>query len=117
MAHLGMELGGEEAATRVFHNGDGAILGFSSDHEAFGGLHHRVAMAHPDGLHLIGSAIEQRRAAQTQKLSGAVLPHLGVAHLAAQLGGHDLVAVAEAQNGDVQVEDAGVHVGCVLCID
>jgi hypothetical protein len=36
----------------------------------------------------------------------AVLALLGVADLAAQLDGHDLLAIAEAEHGDAQLEDA-----------
>ena len=73
-------------------------------------------MAHPHGL-LERRGVEQRALAVALDGGGAVLADLGVAHLAAERDGGHLVTVAEAQDGQAQLVDGGVHRGRVLGVD
>ena len=117
VAHLGVELRGEEAAAWAFHNGNGAGVRAAGDHEALGRAAHGVAVAHPHRLATLRRAVEKHRGAKARERSRTVLALVGVRDLAAKLDGHDLLAIAEAQDGDAELEDAGVHVGRALGVD
>ena len=70
-------------------------------------------MAHPDGL-LRRRAVQDAALALAREAGRAVLALLGVADLAAELDGHDLLAVAEAKDRHAELEDARVQVGRVV---
>jgi len=107
MAHLGVELRGEQAPLGVFHGRHRAHLGARRDGEALGHAAHGVAVAHPHGL-LAGGAVEQRRLARPCDDRRAVLALLGVAHFPAERHGHGLLPVAEAEHGNTQGENLRV---------
>ena len=116
MAHLGVELRGVEVAARVLHGRNGAGVGAGGDGEALGHLAHGVAVAHPHGLEVRGLG-QDAAVTVTGETSGAVLALLGVSDGAAELDGHDLLAVAEAEDGDAEREDLLVHVGRIVGVD
>ena len=115
-----MELRRVQTALGAFHRGHGAHVGRGRYREPCGNLGHGVAVAHPHRLLDGRLAVQRRRSlVAPRQRRGPVLALLGVAHGAAQRDGHNLLAVAEAQHGDVQLEDArvdgrrvlGVHAG------
>ena len=70
-------------------------------------LGYGVAVAHPHRLLDGRLAVQQGRPlVAPRQRRGSVLALLGVAHGAAQRDGHNLLAVAEAQHGNAQLEDA-----------
>ena len=115
VTHLGVELRGIEATRRVLHGGDGTGLGGRGDREARRHVADGIAMAHPHGL-AAGRASEDAALPAAAELSGTVLALLGMADLAAQLDGHDLLPVAEAQDGNAQLENTPVHVRRIVGI-
>ena len=115
MLDLGMELRGEDLALDALHGGNRAHVGAGGDGKALGHLGDSVAMAHPHGL-LHGRGVEELGAGRARDGGAAVLAHLGVADLAAERHGRDLMAVAEAQDGKAQVKDGGVDGRSVLGI-
>ncbi len=82
--------------------------GGGSDGEAGRGRHHRVPVAHPDGL---GGwqALEQQAVVGGGQLGLAELGCPGAGHLAPEHLGQQLVAVADAQDGDAQFQDPRVE--------
>ena len=91
----------------------GAGVGVGGEGEALGHLGHVVPVAHP-GDALLGQAMEQLAGGIIVGLGLAVLPGgvvLGLGDLAPQQVGHQLAAVADAQNGHTPGEDLGVHLG------
>ena len=117
VAHFRVELRGEEATARALHNGHGAGVRTAGDHEALGRAAHGVAVAHPHRLATLGRAVEKDRRAKARERCRAILALVGVCDLATKLDGHDLLAIAEAQDGDAQLEDTRVHVGRTLGVD
>ena len=112
---LGVELRGEDLALGALHGGNRAHIGAGGDGKALGHLGHGVAVAHPHGL-LHGRGVEELGASRTRDGGAAVLAHLGVADLATERHGRNLMAVAEAQDGKAQVKDGGVDGRSVLGI-
>jgi len=88
------------------------------DPEAVGRPLDRVEVAHP---HVLGhrEVGEQHRRHAGGDLEGrpAILSLAGVGDLPAELLGHELGAVADAQDGDAQVEDARIEPGRTLDVD
>ena len=115
MVHLGMELRGIEPARRALHRSHRARLGMRRDGEALRNTAHGVAVAHPHGL-LARRRGQKLARALADELGGAVLALVGMGDLAAEDDGHDLVAVAEAEHGQAEVEDGGVDLRRVLGI-
>ena len=72
-------------------------------------------MAHPHGL-LHGRGVKELGAGRARDGGAAVLAHLGVADLAAERHGCDLMAVAKAQDGKAQVKDGRIDGRSVLGI-
>lgn len=70
-------------------------------------------MAHPHGL-LHRRGVKELGAGRTRDGGAAVLAHLGVADLAAERHGRDLMAVAKAQDGKAQVKDGRIDGRSVL---
>ena len=112
---LGVELRGENLALGTLHGGNRAHVGAGGNGKALGHLGHGVAVAHPHGL-LHRRGVKELGAGRTRDGGAAVLAHLGVADLAAERHGRDLVTVAKAQDGKAQVKDGGVDGRSVLGI-
>ena len=115
-----MDLRRVQPALRALHRGHGAHVGRGRHREARRRLGYGVAVAHPHRLLDGRLAVQQGRPlVAPRQRRGSVLALLGVAHGAAQRDGHNLLAVAEAQHGNAQLEDAridgrrvlGVHAG------
>ena len=90
--------------------GDGGhwgVLGHGDSAEARRQLGHPVAVAHPHGIALarLPDALKQGGGLGHLKLGAAKLAVMPRLDLAAQLHGHDLLAIADAQHGDPGVED------------
>ena len=101
-------------ATGIVGDGHiGACVGVGGEGEALGHLGHIVPVAHP-GDALLGQAPEQLAGGIVVGLGLAVLPGgvvLGLGDLAPQQMGHQLAAVADAQNGHAPGENFRVHLG------
>ncbi len=111
--HLGMELHGVELARLVGDGGEGRVLRGGDDAEARRQLGHAIAVAHPDLLPVarLPHAVEQGRGLLDQKLGAAELAVVARLDRAAELLGHGLLAVADAQDGHLGGEDGGVGRG------
>ncbi|MPM92021.1 hypothetical protein SDC9_139155 [bioreactor metagenome] len=120
---FGVELHGVEAACFVGHTGDGARRCGRHHLEAFGQLRDLVAVAHPDLEHAVAfgcaevfDAFEQLGVAMRAHFGVTELAGVGAFDLAAQLCGHGLHAVADAEHGDAQLEH-GVRRAVVHFVD
>ena len=119
VVHLGMVLDAVEAPALVGNGHVGAGVGVSDQGEALGDLLHIVAVAHP-GDASRGDILEEAAGGIEPGLGLAVLPGgivLGGGDPAPQGVGHQLAAVADAENGDAQFKEGGVHVGGGVVID
>ena len=112
VGHFGVELQGVEAAFFVAHAGDRARRRRAHDLEARGQFGDLVAVAHPDLEHAV--AVFALEIFDAFKKTGVVVgAHFGVAEfalgarldLAAELLGHRLHAVADAEDGNARGED------------
>lgn len=112
---FGVELRGEDFALDALHRSDRAHVGAGGNGKALGHLGNGVAVAHPHGL-LHGRGVKELGAGRARDGGAAVLAHLGVADLAAERHGRDLMAVAKAQDGKAQVKDGGIDRRSVLGI-
>ena len=112
---LGVELRGENLALDALHGSNRAHVGAGGNGKALGHLGHGVAVAHPNGL-LHGRGVKKLGAGRARDGGAAILAHLGVADLAAERHGRDLMAVAKAQDGKAQVKDGGIDRRSVLGI-
>ena len=110
---LGVELRGEDLALDALHGSNRAHVGAGGNGKALGHLGNGVAMAHPHGL-LHGRGVKELGACRARDGGAAVLAHLGVADLAAERHGRDLMAVAKAQDGKAQVKDGRIDGRSVL---
>ena len=102
-----------EAPALVADGHIGAGVGVGHQREALGDPLHIVAVAHP-GDALGGQALEELAGCIEVRLGLAVLPGgvvLGLGDPAAQVVGHQLAAVADAQDGHAPGEDGRVHLG------
>ena len=114
MRDLGVELERVEAAALVGHAGDGAAGGAGHELEAGRQVGDLVTVAHPDAEHAV-AMLGGEVCDVAQELRVAMGPDLGVAELAAvapgdgaaELHGHGLHAVADAEDGDAELEDGG----------
>ncbi len=91
----------------------GAFSRGGDDAEAGRQPGHAVAVAHPDLLPVarLPHAVEQGRGGFDQKLGAAELAVVAGLDRPAQLLGHGLLAVADAQHGHLGGEDGGVGRG------
>ena len=109
---FGVELEAVEAALDVGHGGDGAGEGAGDGGEAGGQGGDLIAVAHPD-VEFAGEAGEERGVAGALDEGGAVLAAVAGFDVAAEeLSGH-LHAVADAEDGEAEVEKFGVAEGRV----
>src|SRR5690606_3475997 len=89
--------------------GEGGVRARADLSEPGGQARDAIAVAHPHGeLFARLVAREHARALADHDASGAVLPLAARLHLAAELLGHELLAVADAEHGDAELEEAGV---------
>ena len=72
-------------------------------------------MAHPDGL-LLGQPFEER-ARLRGRLGAAELRHAGSLDGTAEVPGHQLHAVADAEHGNAEVEELRVDLRRVVGVD
>ena len=118
MRDLGVELHAEEAARRVAHGGDRAVLGLSVDAEAGREARHGVAVAHPHDR-VARDALEDLGGGGDLDGLAAELALVGARDLAAELARDPLHAVADAEHRHSELEETardrgrirGVH-GC-----
>ncbi len=91
----------------------GAFSLVATTREAGRQLGHAVAVAHPDLLAVAGlpDAVEQAGRGLDLDLGAAELAVMAALDRAAQLLGHGLLAVADAQHGHVGREDGGMGGG------
>ena len=109
--HFRMELHAVETALLVGHGGDRAARRVAHQLEAGRHVEHLVAVAHPDLQHAVAfvgdevvDAVQQRGMAARAHFGVAEFAHQAVLDLAAQLRGHGLHAVADAQHRHAQLE-------------
>ena len=110
---LGVELDPIEAPGLVRNGHIGAAVAVGGESEAVRHLGHVVPVAHP-GDTLLRQALEEGRGGVVVGLGLAVFASgivLGLGDLAAQGVGHELAAIADAQDGHSPGEDLRVHVG------
>ena len=110
--HLGMELHAVELSFRVLDGGVGAARGVRDGAEAGGKALDLDAVAHPADARRL-DAVEQQTRAVVRQLHLAVLADLGSAAGAAELMDHQLLAVADAEDGQAQLENGVVERGGV----
>ena len=117
MDHLWMELHSVQLAPRVGNGSDRTRFCAAGYRKTRGHRAHHVAMAHPDLLrtgkprkHGVGSLIQFE--------SGeSIFPLDALADLASQQMRHELLAVADAENGDAEIEDGGIYGGAAGIVD
>ena len=111
--HFRMEQQAVQAALDRLHRDDGGRGTRRRDREAAWHAAHIVAVARPDA-ELVGNPFEQPRGDRPCHADGRVA-ELALArppHVAAEQARHQLHAVADAEDGDAQVEDARVAGRC-----
>ena len=119
VVHLRVELDAVEAPVLVGDGHVGAGGGVGRQGKALGHPGHIVPVAHPGDAPL-RQALEQAAGGIIEGLRLAVLPGgvlLGSGDGPAQGLGHELAAIADAQNGHPQPEDLRIHVGGLLVVD
>src|SRR5690606_35410830 len=111
MGHFRVELHAVVAAGLVTDRGDRAAGRAGDDVKAFRKLGDLVAVAHPDVeaehtvvVHVVLDAVEQLRLADQVDPRIAEFTHVRALHLAAQLLGHGLHAIADAEQRHAQIE-------------
>ena len=113
VVHLGVELHAVEPPLLVGDGGVGADGGARRVPEALGRALHIVAVAHP-GSAALGEARKERAGGVEPSLRAAVFARgiaLGLDDAPAQGLRHELAAVADAEHGHAEGEDAGVDLG------
>ena len=103
-----------ELAGGVLERGHRRARGGGGDLEALRRLRDGVAVGHPHGVLGLESGVEH--AAVDTHLRAAVLARTGLGHLAAERAGHDLEAVANAEDRQPQLEDLLVELRRALCV-
>ncbi len=121
VVHFRVELQAVDGAVAVADGGDRASVGAGERHEIAVHDVDLIAVAHPDGgfqRHIgkqVGAFADRLR--DDVALSAAELPALGRMDLAAEQVGGELHSVADAEYGDVEIEDGGVAVRGVGSVD
>ena len=110
VGHLGVELDGVEPLLRVRHRAEGRVLAAADDAESARRRRHLVSVAHPDVEVLAGAHLPERpHGLQNLDPGMAVFTvRFPVDGPAEQLG-HELQAVADAQDRDAHLEHRPVH--------
>ena len=98
--HLGVEHGRIVAAALVGSDGEGRVLRRRDDVEALGQFGDAVAVAHPDGIALADfpEAVEERACRLDLDIGAAEFSRVAALDRAAELRGHRLLAVANAED-------------------
>jgi hypothetical protein len=113
---LGVELDAEEFPGRVLDDGRQGVGRAAGDGEPRRRAFKPVAVAHPDLLFILDLGQKPRTVDDAQG-GKAVFALLGRDDLAAERVGHELDAVANAQDRDAEVEDALGRVRRTLAVD
>ncbi len=116
MVDLGVELDPVEGALAVAHGGGGAVLGGGQDLEVPSADLGLVAVAHPDGG-FAGDAAEEAVVVGDRQVGAAVLAVVGGGDLGAEELGAEVHAVADPEDGDVEVEELGGAGGGSSAVD
>ena len=111
--HLRVELDAEKPLLLVADRRVGAVVGGRADLEARGNLGDAVAVAHPDD-ELVRQPLEELVSGHDRHLRLPVFAGLAGLDPAAELLANQLHAVADAEHGDAEVEDAGIDAGGAL---
>ena len=104
---LGVVLHAGELLVHALEGGHRCARGGRGDGKALRRLGDGVAVRHPHRVLVRGVGVEH--AAVDKHIGAAVLPGPGLGDLAAERLGHDLEAVADAKDGQVQLEDLRVQ--------
>ena len=111
MGYLGMELDRVESARLIGHGGDRRIIARGDCLESRGHRDDVVAVAHPHVEHaparrvaIVFQRVQQARGGGWPNLCGAEFAPARALDLAAQLGGHGLHAVADAEHWYAHLE-------------
>ena len=104
VANLGVELHAKERAFGMLHRRNRRIRRCGDHPEPGRRCHHSVAMAHPHLL-LFRQLMEQLDARELDSVAGPYSPTSLWATTATERLGNDLVAVADAEDGDAEIED------------
>ena len=107
MLDFGVELDAEPRFLAVLDGGGHPGIGEGDDLEPFGRLRDPIPMAHPDFLDF-GKAGQKPRIAQGPDGLPAVFPGGRGFHLAVAVFRHPLHPVTDPEDGDSEIEDAGV---------
>ena len=105
---LGVELHRVQSTRDVLHDRDRPFGRRTRDDEAFGCGRDRVAVTHP-ARRARGPLLHQDRAALARHRRATVLTDPGVGDVAAELLGHELRAVTNAQHRDAEFVDRGIE--------
>ncbi len=113
---LRMELHAVEAALVIGDSCEGRAGTPPDLAEAWRQPGHAVAMAHPHQLASAGCphAVEQTTVFGDLDVGGPELMVVGERDLAAELGNHGLLAVADAEHGLAGLKNAGRDAGCLV---
>jgi len=119
MVHFGMELHSVEAAGDILDGADRGVFGARHHLETGRNLGNMVAVTHPyRALALDEKLFEQRsRPTHGMQLGMAVFALAGGHHLATEMAGQQLHAVADAEHRHPEVEQGLGHRGSALVID
>ena len=114
---LGVELDAEEGAVADLDGGELGVVGDGDGAGAFGGGEDFVAVAHPHDGGAGDVAEEGAGGVGDAELGAAVLAGDAGADLAAEGLHHELHAVADAEDGEAEVEEGGVDLGGAGLVD
>jgi hypothetical protein len=116
VADLGVELHAPQALRAVAHDREGAVVRAGVDLEALRQALDLVAVAHPDH----GAALDRLEQPLGPRDGHRGAPELALvrgAHVAAELLAHPLHAVADAQDGQAELEQLARNLGRVGRVD
>ena len=116
MHDFGVELHGVEAPLRVVHGGDGAVLRRGGNLKAGRGGFDGVAVAHPADQFGVQPLEHDGRVEHVQPRLAEFFQR-GAAHGPAEVMGHRLHPVADAEQGQTQGVDSGVNLGSARLVD
>ena len=116
MRDLRMELHAEEPALAILHRGDRRHLRRGGDAEPGRRALHGVGMAHPDRL-AVREVLQEHAGLLHEQVGGAVLAGSGRLDVSPERLRHQLLAVADAEHRDAELEDARVDRGSSLLVD
>ncbi len=114
--HLGVELHAVAGAGHVLEGGRRGFVGRGQHRGPLRRSGDRVEVAHPHGL-LVGQAGQQPSGSAHPQGRAAVLAPTGGSHLASQVTGQQLGAIADAQNRHAQFVHVGVDAGGSVDVD